>query len=429
MFLPRTSLSLAVALMAAGGAFAQELPPAEAPLSSAAVDDPSADGRDAATGPRVPLLTSGDGNEMRPAVRLIRNGAVVATGTLAADGGLNGNDLPPGIYSVAGSAGGAIALFAHEITADAPDESSLRLLAPATDRTLAIALLARRFPEAFATVGQLPAPLAAPSAALAPTARPTDLDVREERNELADPIDSPVRNVAYNAAANARKLAGGVTPGARGLVTQYDAEGVARPVPGAEVFLILKGRRVASLSADESGGYRLPRGLAPGLYTLVTVSSPLVAEAAGNAGAATPYGASVTGLNVVAGEPVAQKNPAPAGLFRTAALRRVQEPPFGPPTVPASDFPVVFDSEDDDDPLGAPFADGGGAGFGGGAGGGGGGLGGALIPALIGAGIGAAIASGDDDDDFNAGGDPKPVSPARPSRRPRGAFSPGDSDD
>ncbi len=416
-------LSVAAALSLVGGAFAQALPGADATPDLAAdpvleetfaVDDgPSSDPFATAPQADVMLLEDGDVQDGelappitrpttrvplaadgpaagRPAVRLIRNGSVVATGVLGANGDLNRGDVPPGVYSVAGAAGGSFALFSYQLDADpAADAPPLCLLAPAADRPLAMALLARRFP------GVTPAD-AEPAATPGPSA-PATLPAP------ARALPSPFRPTALRAAV---RTANGVTPGTMNVVRQFDDAGVLRPIAGAEVFLIRDGRRVATLVTDRTGGYRLPKDLAPGLYTLVTMSSPAVAGTAAvsvdglSDDLAPLYGASITGLNVVAERPVVQKNG--VNPFRTVARRVVQPIPGGPIGVPASDFPIVFGPGPNNGPrlLPPPFA-GGPAALGGGGAGGAGGLGGGglLIPALIGAGIGVAIAEADDDDD------------------------------
>ncbi|MFH5804032.1 hypothetical protein [Alienimonas sp. DA493] len=443
MIFTRTSLSLAAVLLMGGSGFAQEpalsdAPAFDRPETASATDDAvGADLFDEPAEPaaaakgrlRVPLVASGEGDGVRPSVRLVRDGAVVATGLLSADGSLESGSVPPGVYSVIGVAGESMAIFSQKFGAEPlpEDASSVRLLAPPSDRALALAILARRFPEQLGTPtgARLPVPAAtpasaaasAPAAAVEPAGLPAD--VAAGANEPA------VRPAALRAA----RLAG-APAGAEGVARMYDEDGSLRPLPGAEIFLIRNGDRVASLTADGAGRYRLPEDLEPGLYTHVTVSSPATALP-GDAAGEPLYGASVVGLNVVKGQPVVRQNG--DSPFRTVA-RRVRQVVIDDPTpVPPGDIlgpPLPGPGVPGPAPLG-PIGTGGGA-----AGGGGGGaaFGGGLIPTLIGIGAGIAIGRNNPDSDdveiervFVPA--PQAASPAGPSSQPSDGSAGGDSED
>ncbi|QDT18230.1 carboxypeptidase-like regulatory domain-containing protein [Alienimonas californiensis] len=413
MIFTRTSLLLAAVLLVGGSAVAQEPALPEAPAldlsDNAAFDDPvgadlfdePAEPADVAEpappanrGVRVPLVASGEGDGVRPSVRLVRHGAVVATGLLGTDGSLESGSVPPGVYSVIGVAGEAMAIFSQKIEAEplSEDASSVRLLAPPSDRALALAILARRFPEQFGAAAGPVSPAAA-SAAPAPVAPAAAVEPADLPANVAAGGQEPV----FRPAALRTALLGGTPAGAEGLARMFDADGLLQPLPGAEIFLIRNGDQVASLTADGEGRYRLPKDLEPGLYTHVMVSSPASALP-GDATGTPLYGASVVGLNVVKERPVVQQNV--DGPFRTVVRRVLKQAPIGPPGADPDDFAVIGPPLPPGPPgplAGGPVGGGGGA-----AGGGGGGaLGGSLLPLAIGIGGGLAIGlnNGDDDDD------------------------------
>ena len=370
-----------------------------------------------------PLLGTADGDSA--AVRLIRDGRVMAAGTLEAGGGFEAGAMPPGVYTVAGQSDGGVALFAYKIKEGkvTVDDGPLPLVAPASDWPLARSILARRFQLAPAPAGGVrpPSPavgLPAPGP-LAPAAAPMAL--------------RPI--AAKRTAANRR--AAGVQPGDVGRIEQYDTFGTLQPVPRAEVYLIRSGELVSTLEADGAGLVTLPGTLDAGLHTLVSI---------GIARNNTEPGASVIGLNVTAAGTRAvsdeqDKDEDARPLVRPVVLKPValkkvvkQGPAFSVTQAPGSDVAAAIGGPPPgepgfDEPVPPGFAAGGPAGFGGGAGGGagGGGFGGALLPALIGAGIGAGIAAAiDDDDDDDEGDEIAPefdVDRTPPAASPAGASS------
>ena len=396
----------------------------DAPLADDAFEDDAFEDdvlEDAGDDAGLPPLLGTPGGDPA-AVRLIRNGRVVAAGTLEDGGGFEAGAMPPGVYTVAGQADGGMALFAYKIREGkvSVDDGPIPLVAPASDWPLARSILAEHFPLAPAPANpRTPAPPgAAPPVpgAVAPAAAPMAL--------------RPI--AAKRTAANRR--AAGVRPGDVGRIEQYDATGALRPVPRAAVYLIRSGELVTTLGADELGLFTLPETLDTGLHTLVSI---------GIARDNAMPGASVTGLNVTAArtrsvsdEQDAEEDDRP--LVRPVAFRKVvkQGPAFSVTQAPGSDVAPALGGT----PPGPPGAEepgppglaaGGPAGFGGGGaagGGAGGGFGGGLLPALIGAGIGAGIAAAVDDDDddeeadtprgFGAGGTPPAASPARANAPP-----------
>ena len=392
-----------------------------------------------------PLLLGSAREGAAPAtVRMIRGGQVVAAGTLDETGGLETGALPPGVYSVAGEAGGGRALFAYKITegdVSTTDAAPLRLVAPASDWPVARAILMRRFPQLAA-----PVPTPGPATAPAPAAPIGGLTPPP----AALPAPAPVRTISKVTVA--RRM-GGVRPGSRGLVTQFDAEGVARPIVGADIYLIRAGERVAETRTDDGGLFTLPTTLGRGIHTLVTVSDDpdgvrgtLDATAVLRGNATRMAGASVVGLDIDAAAPVPAAAPAvpaadPAvpvvraadGFVRPAALRAVQGgADFAVAQVPAADLgfalPVGPDGDDPGlagpppfGPAGGPGGFGGGLGGGGLGGGGGAAGGGGLLGALaiggIAAGVIAAV-SDDDEEPVAVADDPDALTPERPPSDP-----------
>ena len=375
------------------------------------------------------------------AVRMIRGGRVVAAGTLDETGGLEPGALPPGVYSVAGEAAGGRAVFAYKVVegeVSTTGPAPLRLVAPAADWPVARAILMRRFPQLAAPV---PTPGAVPATAPAPAA-PIGGPVPPP---AALPAPIPVRTISK---VTVDRRMGGVRPGSRGLVTQFDAAGVARPIVGADIYLIRAGERVAETRTDDGGLFTLPATLGGGIHTLVTVSNlsngvseTLGATAVLRGNATRMAGASVVGLDIdaAAPAPVPAADPAvpaadPAvpvvraadGFVRPAALRAVQGgADFAVAQVPAADlgFALPVGPGGDDPglagappfgPAGGPGGFGGGGGLGGGGAAGGGGLLGALAIGGIAAGVIAAV-SDDDEEPVAVADDPSANTPPAPA--------------
>ena len=384
---------------------------------------------------RFPGLSEGAGGAAAR-VRVIRGGEVVAAGTLAGDGTLADaageavEPLPPGVYSFAGRSESGRALFAYRVPAPgaggvavAPEPS--RLAAPASDWPLARVIVARRFadlpPLAPAPVRRAPFgppnPFLTPPAPVPPAARPGML---------------PGAFGVGGVSAVVKGAAAGAEPGDGGRVRQYDAAGVARPVSGAEIYLLRAGERVAALTADDAGRFTLPPTLLPGVYTVVTVSprslDPTPARDA-------LLGASVFGVRVEAASPVVEADDRRgAPLVRHVARRTRQAAgELEASQAPETDLPAAFEALDGPPPSAPPapivppavaaagaaaaaaFGPGaGGTGLGGGGAGGldapAGGLATALIVGGIAAGVVAAV-SDDDEEDVLA---LPPASPSSP---------------